>query len=1222
MTTLPSTSSHVATLTGLPTAHDWSREQPNGCFCTAGSLIALDIIGLGGVVQKYGREAGDHFVREIVAHLRQIMPRQGVLLCGAGNVLLIWFPSVADSTAREFLAYLRQRICATPITLPGNASVLPRMALASVGADGRSSIDGALQAVTRELVRQPEFSAPPTGVTRAVSVREELDHRLAAMSLFGRDGLIEQVLAALRLPAMLPQTVLIVAPPQAGKTRLLSSIARLFGGQRLPIAEINCRPSDQSLPGTSLASIIYQFLSAYPPDIIEQRLAYLSQANPWLCGLFPVLGAAEEAPAPPNDAAMVRRVLQTMLMDLVRGIPHVAIVHNLQLADAVSLDALADVQAQPGHGLRLIGGVDPIDDALPACVQALASPSASVMRLTPLSQEQVRLYLQEVLPELSIAEMLDALYDASGGLPLLIEYTLRAWAEHGVVDLRDDQWSYHPETAASEATGLGEQERARLTKAAALGTAPMEILTALWKVTPEEARHTVACGRAMGYLRPIDFNEPDLVQFADPDHAQTLLQGLSEEERIAIHAEISALLEVKHRDDRGGYTPELAYHLAQAGFAEQARIYQQQLQLTASALTPILVTPQAAPMGGIDGWDIPPAMPIEPEDINKVIDAALALRLAGVQFRLYPPTSELARAAVRETLTALEALFNHRPSMVITYDGRTIAFDGQIIQRRDLQVAVRDFLVWMGDGNLRAIGITAAVREFELSRFLHALATFEPKDNQTTLLSKVILLNLTNIKVLTRSFQADLPQMNMPMGGGAMPPLFAGQSMSGGHAPSPSHANGPQGETGHANRMIPLVPPVVPTVGGAADTPQASAHDVGIGLDEPESMDDETWAKLPSMLQDASARSRRSVMAKLARWLGECEEQPHEETVENIDTLLVGRLRQEDDRQTLHETIAAIEFRLDRVLAQRDWTQVLVLLEPFRTRLTVDHTAETQRLFSTVLGRIGENIILRGILNQETLQPAEIAEIRRLILTLDDYALRPLINALKSSTAIDERARLMQVLRELGDAQQPLLLGELRGENPWYVYRNLLQVLAEVGTDDALPIIGERMLHADSRVRAEAVAAAAHIAHERAVPYLVQGLEDADPQVRARAAALVSFCPEPRILEILLAMLQPKFGRDEPLSVQLTACLGLGFFPQPEAREALQQILHPRLFSPYRKKSDEIRAAAVTALAQQLPDPPVEAIIRQAMSDRSQQVRQAAQRAWQQQIRTNSGANA
>ncbi|HEY3377610.1 MAG TPA: HEAT repeat domain-containing protein [Armatimonadota bacterium] len=1208
------------TVTGLRTLRGWIADSPEGQLSATGQLILLDVLGVGSVTLKYGRDAGDTLLFQVARRVGQVQPRSSVLTRGNGNTFLYWLPNATEELAQDFIAHLRQEILGTPITLPNADAVSPKLIFTSLTVEAGTRLQTAIQSLERELVRQPEFSAIPTCISRAVSAHEELDRRLSAMGLFGRDELVEQILASLQLPAMYPQTVLVAGLANSGKTRLLNSIAKLLGAQRLPLAEVDNRPSDQAVPCTLLAAVLYQFLSAYPPEMLAQRLGAVLQANPWLVGLFPTLGEAQGAPPPPQDGAVVRRVLEAILAELVRILPHVAVIHSLHLADDESLAAFAHLQGMPGHGLRIIAGIEQVDNALPERIIRLQLAQATQLTLEPLTLEQIGAYLREVVPELTSPEMAERLFVESHGLPLALELTLRAWAEDGALDFRDGQWLFAPERiGTSQEASLTDVDQERLTKAALVGPMPLTVLAQLWQASPEAVRDTVERGRALGYLKPIDFNQPELVQFTDRDRANMLLSVLAPETRTAIHAEIAQLLESLQAETKA-YGQELAYHYAQAGQDDRARQYAAQLQLMSQTLTPILVAPQASPMGGIEAWDIPPAIPIEPKDVTPIIEAALAVRLAGVQFRLYPPTSQMARARVQEAMEAFSRLFLDRPSFVITFDGRTVAFDGQILMRRDLAIAVKDFFEWMGDGNLRAIGISCCVREYELARFLHAIATYEPKDKHSTLLNKVILLNLTNIRVLTRSFQPDLPQMNMLMGGGFAGggPSTPGNStadIAGLFAspppPPPPSMRFDDESPATPSRAMPYVPPVMSAAGIPSDVmPRDLGEDTVPTLEQPEGLDEHTLAELPGLVGNASPRTRRVMMANLARWMGEQTENTKPKITTSIDHLLIERLAHEADLPALQETTAAVETRLELLMTRRDWGKMIALLEPLRARMNEELLPEVQQQLTAVLSRVGASTALGALLSQAAEQPENLDSARRVITLLDEFALRPLIDTLKNATVMQERSRLMQLLREFGGGQQPLLIEELRAPNPWYVYRNLLQVLAEVGNEEALAAISEKITHPDPRVRAESVAAATMIAKEQTTVYLAQGLEDSDSNVRARAASLVSFCPQPLILDILLRRLQARGSESD--SMQLTACFGLGYFQQEEARDALLQILYPRLFSPYRKKSDEIRSAAVTALAQHLPHPAVEAAIKHATGDRSAQIRQTAQRVWQQ----------
>ena len=1186
---------NLDTVTGLPSLQDWGAQVHGGRIPESGSLIAVNLSGLGGVAQKYGRDAGETLLREITQRLNAALPRSGVLLRGADNMLVIWFPTALPPVMLAFTAHLRAVLCADPVLLPQGEAISPNIILAAIQVTPELSIAEAQHALERELVRQPEFSAPPVGVMRVISSREELEHRLSALGLFGCDRLVEKILGHLRLPALLPRTAIVSSQALGGKTRLLKSIARLLNGQRLSIAEVLCPPEDQLVPCSLLAALLYQFCTNYPAESLRQQFATLYREQPWLGGILPMLASAEApAPPPPADVGVLGRTLGAVLAELARTLPLVGIIHHAQLADADSLAVLAGQQRQTGHGVRLILGVDQEDERLPISMRDFQTQAAIEIRLPPFTPPDLRVYLRELFTEEPPDDITEALFDASAGRLLSVEMTLRDWADLGVVQFREGRWVFAPERLVAEITApLGDDDRRRLCRAALACPLPLSLLTALWQTSPEDAGQTVERARTLGYLSPLDFDDPDLVQFVDQDVANTLTAQLSAEERTALHAEIAELLEAAHPRDIAEYSRPLAYHLTQAGMAEQAQRYLAQLRLAAPARIPILVSPRQAAIGGAEDWTIPPANAIDAEDLERVISAALALRLAGVQFHLYPATSDLARAAAREAMTMLQELLRYRPSFIVTFDGRTVAFDGQFILRRDLQVAVRDFATWMGEGNIRAIGIARGVREYELSRFLQAMVSFSMKDGKSTLLDKVLLLNLSNIQLLTRSFQPDLPQMNLP------PISVSGDIM----------AFGAETEITEAVRF------------GATEAPERQTETIeGVpSLANPEELDAPGWLDLPEQVAQAPARVRRALMANLAHWLGEVRV-TSPIINDQIDALLQLRLQNETEWHALHETTVALEHRLQTLIEERAWPKILHMVEMLYARLQRDTDQESREQLIAVMERVGENSMRLGMITHLIGQPEAMAQARTLVSILGDHALRPLIDELKRNTVMQERKRLLRVLIELGDVSQPLLLDELHTLNPWYVYRNILQVLAEVGNEEAISGIGERMTHEDYRVRVEAITAAVKIARGRGTSYLAQGLEDAAAPVRARAASLIALCPQPRILEIVLRLLQTRSsGRDGLDAVQLTACMGLGAFTEESARDALVQILHPRMFSPYRGKSEEIRCATINALVQHLPHPEAEKALQQATSDKSSRVSQLARRAWQQYERGQQG---
>jgi HEAT repeat protein/GGDEF domain-containing protein len=1211
-------------LTGLLTVSGWLGTLENHAVPEAGGLIAFDVMGIGGVNQTYGREAGDTLLRVLIERTLKALPGNAVLFRGTRNTFFAWLPGVTGMVAQAFTSHLRQAMCAEPIRLSTGEQLMPRLIMTAVTAEaGRSSLNY-IQTLERELVQAPGFNdVPPARMARAVSARAALDHKLEAMRLFGRDGWVEQILSKLNLPGLLPVTVLLLGAPQAGKTRLLNSVGQLLGGQHLPLAQVTCEPSDQNVPFTLMVALIFQFFTAYPAQILQQRFAGICRANPWLPGLFPALPAPPFVPKPPEDTQQVRHGLELVMMELIRAIPHVAIVHDLHRADSESIVSLATLQGTSGHGLRIIGGAEPEEGDTPATLHRLARiTGTAVLNLPPLTQDQVLNILREVAPDIAQPAVASALFKISGGLPLAVEATLRSWVEDGQLTLNaQGVWEFYPEKVgdAPEA-GLNTDDAFRLGVAALAGPSNIDFLAALWRTNGESARGTVDRGRALGYLRPVDVSDPDFVRFTDSDQAAAVSMRLNTQQRTDAHALIAELLERSNKSADSGerFSRDLAYHYSAAGELERA----QQLAASLQLITPALIPPQAASLGpsGGEAWDMPAMTELAPEDVPLVIDAAMTVRLAGVQLRLYPPNAEIVRRTITDAVSALNKLFVNRSGLTISYDNHTIAFDGQIFQRRDLQLVLKDYQTWMAEAHLRAIGIVPGVTEDELTRFLQTLAIAEVLEGDNALHDRLMALELENIKLLGLTFQHNLNSMG---GGGAQPqwnpvamptgtvtvPMGMPRMLPPDGMPAPLRAAPGNGDGG------PSLP--APLMNLLTESGATTAATEMRGTPPPlklDTMSPEEWRELSGMLTEANARARRMVMNGVVRMLRDTSADAAP-LPSAVDGMLTQRVAQEADLQVLRETLQAAERRIEGMTVQHNWDGIFTMLESIRRRLDNEKSPEVVTQLNEALDHIGTDTALRGLIDETIVkEPDNLERVRRVMSQLGSRALRPLITALKNASSIQERAKLMQLLREFGNIELSLLLQELRENNPWYVYRNLLQVLAEVGNEEALSAVSKMIHHADPRVRSEAVVAAVRIAREKSAPYLLEGMNDEVPEVRARAVSLVGICPQPNIEEQVLRLLQPRMGREEPPGVQLAACLALGHFDTDSARDVLLQILYPRLFSPYRKKSDDVRSAAVAALAEHLDHPAVQHGIQQATRDRAAIVRQTAQRIWQQHL--------
>lgn len=614
---------------------------------------------------------------------------------------------------------------------------------------------------------------------------------------------------------------------------------------------------------------------------------------------------------------------------------------------------------------------------------------------------------------------------------------------------------------------------------------------------------------------------------------------------------------------------------------------------------------QALSMAPLAGRDI------FAEEMTECIEAVIAFRYAGVQCRLYPEQNGPVQRAAQAAVKALERAMAGSHFLMLSGDGSDVAVNGHVLTQRQVQGANRDIVSWLESGRLRAIGFLPGVTEDELVRFLQALVHNYARGEDAGLTAQMADLNLTAVSVVPKSVSSEVPlrtalidfnpafamavaELRLQDPGSAASPMTAPMVSDRSRELLSSLLHEPAG----------IATPATPATAPAAATAAAPAPQIDLS-------DASAWANLSHEINAAAVPERRSLLVVLSHWLRSREPgDTPAAMLAHLEGVLAHCLQRETDAGALRTVVVMIEHRMQVQMDAREWDGIPQYVTPVMKRLEGEEEREIRTVLSGMLDRTSAWAV-----SQAMLLPADAAkegfdQMRSLFRLLEERPLRMIIDRLKTSTRMEERFRLLRILREMGQGHVGLLVRELRTENPWYVHRNMLQVLADVGTEEALGAVSEKVRYSDPRVRAMAITAAVEIARQKALPYLAQGLEDEDPDVRARAASLAASCPQPRILQLLVHLLQTtRFGKEEPVPVQFAACTALGLFAADEAREALLQVLKPPMLSALRKKSSEVRIAAATALANYLPHPEVTEVLQWAVRERDPLISQAAVRA-------------
>jgi GGDEF domain-containing protein len=427
-------------LTGLLRIRGWIHQHGSQMLAHSGGCIAIELSQMRELHCNYGHAAGDELLLAVITRCRALLPARAECILGARNLLFLWLPGLSTDELTALKQRLYDTLSAERLALSHGVDLPLGVRVVCDWAPENSSLHEVITNLERKLARQPRFHESPGETTSAPLTSLELS--LRPLHLFAREGMIEAILRKLHLPAMRPETVLIIGAPQVGKTRLLSSLTTFLSGPGQPVSEVICRPSDRETPYSLLIGLLARFLTSYSVRDMAPFDAVLA-AHPWLPSLFTRL-TAEGVRAPvPTDGGMLCTGLTAMLQAAVTSMPHIALVHSMHLADNASLAVLATQQRQQHSGLRLVAGVD--TDAASTTLAWFIGLDVQTYVMQPLSRHELAAFLRQLDPEVSPL-LADRLYAETGGLPLALELALRAWVQDGALQYQPTRgnWTFPP----------------------------------------------------------------------------------------------------------------------------------------------------------------------------------------------------------------------------------------------------------------------------------------------------------------------------------------------------------------------------------------------------------------------------------------------------------------------------------------------------------------------------------------------------------------------------------------------------------------------------------------------------------------------------------------------------------------------------------------------------------------------------------------------------------
>ena len=327
----------------------------------------------------------------------------------------------------------------------------------------------------------------------------------AGGGFFGREAELAALDAALARAVRFeaPQMVTVVGALGIGKTRLLAEwlATKADAGVRLVRATAARRDggADAAPPRALLAALLRdRFQLDGAPDAAaalawfraelqrvfgDRRVAEVAS----LLGGFLGFEMAESplvqalVGKPEQGAALARAVLCRFLEQDARERPLVIIAEDLQEADEVSLELLADLGGELGEAPILLVVTARPDLLVRRPSWGRTAGSSVRLELAPLPRRAVDAFIRATLGTEELAPaLIDRAVVESGGSPYLLEQLLTVYRQHGVLvaetgEGRSPGWSFDAERAARAGMALTGEEAAEM-RVAALTPAERDVL--------------------------------------------------------------------------------------------------------------------------------------------------------------------------------------------------------------------------------------------------------------------------------------------------------------------------------------------------------------------------------------------------------------------------------------------------------------------------------------------------------------------------------------------------------------------------------------------------------------------------------------------------------------------------------------------------------------------------------------------------------------------------
>lgn len=712
-------------------------------------IIMFDLDGFKQVNDTYGHLEGDLVLKRLAQLIRETVPSGSYAIRFAGDEFFVFLEGVDGAGGVSVAEGIRERVAAQPFSsdkVPDGVPVQLSVGVAACPEDATSATD-LIDAADQALYQSKRMGK--NCVSRAsrsmLPPEEEVLKRFPCPRVVGRYAELEELDRALVDSAARKHRFLLVEGHRGlGKSRLLAEAMQRAGTRGLRCFFGRCLESHQAIPYSSLTPMVTECLTREHGQLesVMRRLSgpTLTELGTIIPGLATADGPRESLTAEERRSLLFHG-MGDLLCLLSERAPLILFLDDIHFVDDASLEVLYRLLDRDDGGVVVYGAgrseALTQQEAPPPLLRLFAllrqSPNFSNVSLATLAPQDVKQMLAAILERHTPSPaFLQHLFEASGGIPLFVEETLKGLIAKGILKAAEGTWDLDAVNLAEipaslEAAVLGglealdQETHAMIWKAAVVGPhVDLTLLAGVLGKDPGETQQLVDRGKKQRvFEEPGPLSDEEEVRFLNQCFQQIVYTGLGQDDRRRTHRVVGEVAERLAGPQVEAVLGPLAYHFERSDDTAKAEFYSRRVQEVSTQLF------------SADEVERELSLKVGAQDSQFQLDEQTfplaerflrTLTVAVKNMRLYPEGSQLVAESVAAATTTLLDLLGQVEAVTFAEEGQALLANGQPLERKGLHQVVEEVLQVYTDHGIRRCTFERGITQTDVMGLLKILS--------------------------------------------------------------------------------------------------------------------------------------------------------------------------------------------------------------------------------------------------------------------------------------------------------------------------------------------------------------------------------------------------------------------------------------------------------------------------------------------------------------------